>query len=156
MRFLQASLTLTLLTTVYAHPHEQVAFTDHDTDANTNIVPHTHTHTHAHHHHTPLDISSEPWASKYGPQTDTGHSGILSFSHLPYHHCLQSATTSFDIAILGFPFDTTTSYRPGARFGPFGIRSGSRRQSARGYTLPWGASPYELGAGMVDCGDVSA
>lgn len=27
----------------------------------------------------------------------------------------------------GAPFDTGTSYRPGARFGPSGIRQGSRR-----------------------------
>lgn len=28
---------------------------------------------------------------------------------------------------VGAPFDTGTSYRPGARFGPSGIRQGSRR-----------------------------
>jgi Arginase family len=32
------------------------------------------------------------------------------------------------VALLeGAPFDTGTSYRPGARFGPSGIRQGSRR-----------------------------
>jgi agmatinase len=73
---------------------------------------------------------------------------------MPYARCLDDPSTLFDIGILGFPFDTTTSYRPGARFGPFAIRSGSRRQSARGYTLAWNTSPYELGASMLDCGDV--
>lgn len=29
--------------------------------------------------------------------------------------------------LTGAPFDTGTSYRPGARFGPSGIRQGSRR-----------------------------
>ena len=29
--------------------------------------------------------------------------------------------------LIGAPFDTGTSYRPGARFGPSGIRQGSRR-----------------------------
>ncbi|KAL4256257.1 arginase family protein [Pleurotus pulmonarius] len=102
----------------------------------------------------PIDISKEPWTSKYGLQHDLGFTGPLSFSHLPYARCLQDASNKFDIAILGFPFDTTTSYRPGARFGPAGIRHGSRRQSGRGYTVTWGSSPYELGATMMDCGDV--
>ncbi|KAJ8501876.1 hypothetical protein ONZ45_g11971 [Pleurotus djamor] len=101
-----------------------------------------------------IDISNEPWASKYGPQNDLGYTGPLSFSHLPYKRCLEDGSSKFDIAILGFPFDTTTSYRPGARFGPAGIRHGSRRQSERGYTLTWGSSPYDLGASMMDCGDV--
>ncbi|KAF7436096.1 hypothetical protein PC9H_002922 [Pleurotus ostreatus] len=102
----------------------------------------------------PIDISKEPWTSKYGLQHDLGFTGPLSFSHLPYARCLQDASNKFDIAILGFPFDTTTSYRPGARFGPAGIRHGSRRQSERGYTVTWGTSPYDLGATMMDCGDV--
>ena len=31
-----------------------------------------------------------------------------------------------DVAILGMPFDSGTSYRPGARFGPQSIRQASR------------------------------
>lgn len=104
--------------------------------------------------HEPVDISQEPWTEKYGAQVDTQYSGFLSFSHLAYAKCLEDASQAFDIAVIGFPFDTTTSYRPGARFGPFAIRSGSRRQTQNGYTLPWGASPSDLGAMMVDCGDV--
>jgi agmatinase len=34
--------------------------------------------------------------------------------------------TRCDVAILGVPFDAGTTYRPGARFGPAGIREGSR------------------------------
>ncbi|KAH8110638.1 Ureohydrolase [Phellopilus nigrolimitatus] len=53
------------------------------------------------------------------------------------------------------PFDTGVTYRPGARFGPFAIRSGARRQrEGRGYTLSWGIDPYMLGSKVVDCGDV--
>jgi len=103
---------------------------------------------------------NEPWNVKYGAQDDLQFTGPLAFSHLPYHLCLSDVTHSklFDIAILGFPFDTTTTYRPGARFGPFAIRSGSRRQTANGYTLNWSGlgGPRELGANIVDCGDVSA
>ncbi|HEX9853751.1 MAG TPA: agmatinase [Acidimicrobiia bacterium] len=32
----------------------------------------------------------------------------------------------WDVAIVGAPFDIGTSYRPGARFGPIGIRNGAR------------------------------
>lgn len=53
------------------------------------------------------------WSEKYGAQVDSTFSGPLSFSHLPYSRCLDNPNTNFDIAILGLPFDTTTSYRPG-------------------------------------------
>lgn len=97
----------------------------------------------------------QTWAQKYGKQTDQGFSGPLSFSHLPYARCLEDASASFDIALLGMPFDTGTSYRPGARFGPYAIRSGSRRQrDTRGYTLTWKNNPYTSGYKIVDCGDV--
>jgi len=60
-----------------------------------------------------VDISQEPWTSKYGPQSDLGFTGPLSFSHLEYRRCLEDASQPFDIGIIGFPFDTKTSYRPG-------------------------------------------
>jgi agmatinase len=62
-----------------------------------------------------------------GTQADSVFSGISTFGRLPYYPCLSSDAESFDIAFLGAPFDTGTSYRPGARFGPSGIRQGSRR-----------------------------
>ncbi|KAF7308743.1 hypothetical protein MKEN_01073400 [Mycena kentingensis (nom. inval.)] len=102
-----------------------------------------------------IDVSKEEWTSKYGPQVDMGYTGPLSFSHLPYTRCLDDGTALFDIGIIGFPFDTTTSYRPGARFGPFAIRAGSRRQGTGRGTLSWGGmSPEEAGASLLDCGDV--
>jgi agmatinase len=68
---------------------------------------------------------------------------------------LQEEGTDFDIAVLGLPFDTGVSYRPGARFGPHAIRSGSRRQrDLRGYSLSWGNNPYTFGQKIIDCGDV--
>lgn len=95
------------------------------------------------------------WLSKYGKQFDQPFSGPLAFSHAEYARCLEDESAAFDIAILGMPFDTGTSYRPGARFGPYAIRSGSRRQRAsRGYTLAWGNNPYESGLKVLDCGDV--
>jgi agmatinase len=56
---------------------------------------------------------STTWAKKYGSQYDLLFSGPLSFSHLPYAKCLEQEESIFDIAILGIPFDTSVSYRPG-------------------------------------------
>jgi len=62
-----------------------------------------------------------------GTQADSVFSGITTFGRLPYQPCLAMQDVQYDIAFLGAPFDTGTSYRPGARFGPSGIRQGSRR-----------------------------
>ncbi|KAJ6611482.1 arginase family-domain-containing protein [Mycena sp. CBHHK59/15] len=113
---------------------------------------------HANHDQYPLrevDAAPQTWLEKYGKQIDQPFSGPLAFSHLPYTRCLEEEAETFDIAILGLPFDTGVSYRPGARFGPYAIRSGSRRQrEARGYTMSWGNNPYDFGVKIVDCGDV--
>jgi Arginase family len=101
--------------------------------------------------------SSETWHEKYGTQPDLAFTGPLAFSHLPYIRCLEDASPTFDIALLGMPFDTAVTYRPGARFGPQGIRVGSRR-SLRGYStwsLSWRLDPYQQGFKIIDCGDVS-
>ncbi|EJT96869.1 Arginase/deacetylase [Dacryopinax primogenitus] len=59
----------------------------------------------------------------------------------------------FDVAILGAPFDTTTSYRPGARFGPNGIRQGSRRLHLSTINVPYKTRVTDY-LYVVDCGDV--
>jgi agmatinase len=98
---------------------------------------------------------TKTWLEKYGKQIDRPFSGPLAFSHLTYTRCLEDDGVDFDIAILGMPFDTSVTYRPGARFGPYAIRSGSRRQQGRiGYTMSWGNNPYEGGFKILDCGDV--
>lgn len=51
--------------------------------------------------------------------------------------------------------DTGTSYRPGARFGPAGIRAGSRRLTLYGgYNVPLAVNPFLSGLRIVDCGDI--
>lgn len=52
-------------------------------------------------------------------------SGLSTFANLPWVHCLspEDNVDKYDIAFLGAPFDTGTTGRPGARFGPTGIRS---------------------------------
>jgi agmatinase len=49
------------------------------------------------------------------------YTGVRTFARCP--HVTDPA--GVDVAIVGVPFDTATSYRPGARFGPEAIRAGS-------------------------------
>lgn len=49
------------------------------------------------------------------------YTGVRTFAGLPH----MRETDGVDVAVVGAPFDTATSYRPGARFGPEGIRAGS-------------------------------
>ncbi len=76
--------------------------------------------------------------------------GINTFLRAPYVEDVRSCG-DYDIAILGVPFDGGTTYRPGTRFGPQGIR----RISAL-----YGPYSFELGVDlresvtMADLGDV--
>ncbi|KAI9675312.1 MAG: hypothetical protein M1817_001215 [Caeruleum heppii] len=82
-------------------------------------------------------------------------SGISTFAHLPYEKCLTRPEKRFDIAIVGAPFDTAVSYRPGARFGPRAIRTASARQTTfRGFNPRAGINPYRSWASILDCGDI--
>ncbi len=56
------------------------------------------------------------------------------------------------VAILGVPFDSGVSYRPGARFGPGGIRAGSKL--LRPYHPALDVHPWEVHQ-VADAGDVS-
>src|SRR5438067_592241 len=48
--------------------------------------------------------------------------GLTTYANLPFVHCTSNEDAEpYDIAILGAPFDTATTARPGARFGPHGI-----------------------------------
>nr|POE47485.1 guanidinobutyrase [Quercus suber] len=84
-----------------------------------------------------------------------GFSGISTFAHLPHVRCLVHPETPFDIGIIGVPFDTAVSYRPGARFGPRAIRAASARQTSfRGYNPRADLNPYTQWAKIIDCGDI--
>ncbi|KAK4092719.1 hypothetical protein Purlil1_2644 [Purpureocillium lilacinum] len=88
-------------------------------------------------------------------KADSVFSGISTFGRLPYQPCLRSQDVKYDIAFLGAPFDTGTSYRPGARFGPSGIRQGSRRLNLYGgYNVPLKTNPFNSWATVLDCGDI--
>lgn len=53
-----------------------------------------------------------------------------TFAHLPAVDCFDPKNDgTFDVAIVGHPFDLGVTYRPGARFGPNAARQGARRMS---------------------------
>lgn len=75
--------------------------------------------------------------------------GPATFARLPRLDEVGSA----DIAVVGVPFDTGVSYRPGARFGGNAIREASRL--LRPYNPAQDASPFAL-AQVADAGDIAA
>ncbi|KAG1739035.1 arginase family-domain-containing protein [Suillus lakei] len=117
----------------------------------------------AHEHHEgqiPMNYVKYPYQAMYPGDdevtADSIFSGITTFAKLPWVQCLgKDRDTTFDIAFIGAPFDTGTSYRPGARFGPAGIRAGSRRLTLYGgYNVPLEVNPFLSGLKIVDCGDI--
>jgi len=85
--------------------------------------------------------------SLYGMGSEATYAGALSFMRRKYTRDLAGV----DVAVLGVPLDTATSNRPGARFGPAGIRAASA-MIAWGKVWPWGIDPFEKLA-VIDYGD---
>ncbi|WP_347978787.1 agmatinase [Microbacterium sp. ProA8] len=77
------------------------------------------------------------------------YAGIATFARLPRIEDVPRA----DVAIVGIPFDTGVSYRPGARFGPSHVRESSRL--LRPYNPAQDVSPFAE-AQVVDAGDIPA
>ena len=75
--------------------------------------------------------------------------GIATFARLPRIEDVEKA----DIAIVGVPFDSGVSYRPGARFGPAHVREASRL--LRPYNPAQEISPFAVQQ-VVDAGDIAA
>ncbi len=59
----------------------------------------------------------------------------------------------YDIAVLGLPFDGAVSYRPGARFGPMGVRQAARNLRPR-FHVELDVAPLDT-MQVVDAGDVA-
>jgi agmatinase len=76
------------------------------------------------------------------------YGGEPTFARLPR---LADLTGDADVAILGVPFDSGVTYRPGARFGPGHIRESSRL--LRPYNPATGASPFAVQQ-VADAGDL--
>jgi agmatinase len=75
-------------------------------------------------------------------------SGVRTFMRLPNSQDLENS----DAAIVGAPFDTATTFRVGARFGPEGIRSVSHL--LRPYNPSQDVSIFDH-LSVIDYGDVS-
>ncbi|KAI1298245.1 arginase [Xylaria venustula] len=83
-------------------------------------------------------------------------SGLNTYAKIPYVNCFSDKSADgakYDVAILGAPFDTGVTGRPGARYGPHGIRTGSQRKHA-GWSVYTGKHALKSWATVVDCGDV--
>ncbi|KAJ7807257.1 agmatinase [Mycena olivaceomarginata] len=108
---------------------------------------------HEHEDQMPLDYVRFPYEPIYrginGEVTaDAIFSGITTFAKLPWVQCLtRESHIPFDIAFIGAPFVP--------RFGPSGIRAGSRRLTLYGgYNVPLKVNPFRSGLRIVDCGDI--
>ncbi len=78
------------------------------------------------------------------------YAGPATFAKVPR---IDEATADVDVAVVGVPFDSGTSYRPGARFGPAHIRESSR------LLRPYNPSQNVLAFAeqqVVDAGDIAA
>lgn len=74
--------------------------------------------------------------------------GIATFARLPR----IDQVTRADIAVVGVPFDSGVSYRPGARFGPAHVREASRL--LRPYNPAQDVEPFATQQ-VVDAGDIA-
>ncbi|HEX5015965.1 MAG TPA: agmatinase [Actinomycetes bacterium] len=76
------------------------------------------------------------------------YAGFATFARLPRIEDVEQ----FDCAVVGVPFDSGVTYRPGARFGPAYVRQGSRL--LRPYNPAQDIEPFR-GRQVVDAGDVA-
>src|ERR1041384_7883946 len=77
------------------------------------------------------------------------YAGEGTFARLPR---LDEVGGQADVAIVGVPFDSGVSYRPGARFGPAHIRQSSRL--LRPYNPAAGIAPFGVQQ-VADAGDIA-
>jgi agmatinase len=76
------------------------------------------------------------------------YAGAATFARLPR----IDEVASYDVAVLGAPFDGGVSYRPGARFGPSAIRQASRNLRPA-FNPELNIAPFRV-LQAVDAGDV--
>lgn len=81
-------------------------------------------------------------------QISPRYAGFTTFARLPR----ITDTPSHDIAVVGVPFDSGVTFRPGARFGPGAIREASRL--LRPYNPAIDVEPFNT-CQVVDAGDIN-
>src|SRR5207248_9931246 len=92
------------------------------------------------------------------------YTGVRTFAGLDHLSLARASAAGARAAVVGVPFDTATSWRPGARFGPEAIRSASS------LLRPWhplhsvdvfaggdgdGGGDSDSGGAVVDGGDIA-
>ena len=77
------------------------------------------------------------------------YAGLGTFARLPF----IDEVSDVDVALVGIPFDTGVSYRPGARFGPSHVRESSRL--LRPFNPAGSKSPF-ASQQVADAGDIAA
>lgn len=77
------------------------------------------------------------------------YAGLTTFGRLPRAEDVEHV----DVGVLGVPFDSGVSYRPGARFGPSAVREASRL--LQGYNQFQDVAPFDVQQ-VADLGDVNA
>ena len=90
------------------------------------------------------DRSRQPADARVVPR----FAGASTFARLPR----LDEVDRCDVAVVGVPFDSGTTYRPGARFGPMAIRQGSRL--LRPYHPDLDTMPFALQQ-VADAGDIA-
>lgn len=98
-----------------------------------------------------MDVRFEEESGFYGPPDGRRFPrfmGPATFARLPR----IDQVSRWDVAVVGIPFDIGTSYRPGARFGPIGIRQGSR--TLRNWHPDLQVKPF-ASQQVVDAGDIA-
>lgn len=81
------------------------------------------------------------------PQISPRYAGFTTFARLPR----ADEVDQYDVAIVGVPFDSGVTYRPGSRFGPSSIRESSRM--LKPYNPGQNTLPFQ-GRQVVDAGDI--
>ncbi len=82
------------------------------------------------------------------PQVQPRYAGWTTYARLPRLEDVSRA----DVAVVGVPFDSAVTYRPGARFGPNAIRQASRL--VRGYNPELDVAPFQV-CQFADAGDIA-
>ncbi|MGB3482333.1 MAG: agmatinase [Mycobacterium sp.] len=91
---------------------------------------------------------SRPIVGAVDPTVQPRYAGWTTFARLPRLEDVPHA----DVLVVGVPFDSAVTYRPGARFGPNAVRQGSRL--IRGYNPALDIKPFEV-CQFADAGDIS-
>ena len=90
---------------------------------------------------------SEP-TGPVDPRVVPRFAGPSTFARLPR----IDEVPSWEIGVVGIPFDSGVTYRPGARFGPIAVRTASRL--LRGYHAALDIEPFRK-TQVVDAGDIA-